>query len=339
MSGFRPIDKIEINDGNQIKTISLYVGDLSHIPDEHAVDLLVISAFPDDYSPTPTSLIGALDRVNLSVATLARSKLVDLRPLSSFWLSAPLSSKTTNIRQVACFEPPSLADPTTVVGNLFRGLMTFLRDDSPAVVAMPLLGSGDRGRSEDVMFLAVLDAAAHWMARGAAITELKIVLHRDTSAMKLAKVMKDFWTAKGRSVDVHAPSARQDIFLSFSSRDAEAAQATKQALLSRPDVTSVFDFRISIAPSLAWQSEIDAAITAAKKIVALISPDYLRSPECQEELHQGRLRHKREGGGVLYPIYWRQWDGDLALWLQLINAIDCREADISKLAQAARKIS
>jgi hypothetical protein len=50
--------------------IELYWGDLSYLPQEQAVDLLVVSAFPNDYIPTPSSLIGAASKRYLSPQTV-----------------------------------------------------------------------------------------------------------------------------------------------------------------------------------------------------------------------------------------------------------------------------
>ena len=87
---FQLVEKIDIADGAVTRRIALYEGDLSSIPPEHHVDILVASAFPDDYNPSPTSLIGALHRQGLSVAELARDKLHDLRKTCGFWISKPI---------------------------------------------------------------------------------------------------------------------------------------------------------------------------------------------------------------------------------------------------------
>jgi len=52
------LDSIEVR-GEQNKVIELHQGDLADLTAAEAFDLLVVSAYPDDYTPTSTSLIGA----------------------------------------------------------------------------------------------------------------------------------------------------------------------------------------------------------------------------------------------------------------------------------------
>ena len=72
-------------------------------------------------------------------------------------------------------------------------------------------------------------------------------------------------------------------------------------------------------------------MTNSRAIVALMSPDYEKSPECQEEIMQARFRHKHEARAVLFPVYWRTLETDLKLWIKTINYSDCREQSASKL--------
>jgi hypothetical protein len=84
------IDTITVRHQGHERCVMLFVGDLAAIPEREAVDVLIVSAFPNDYVPTRTSLIGALARVGVSVANLAQHKEVDLRRFSSCWLSRPI---------------------------------------------------------------------------------------------------------------------------------------------------------------------------------------------------------------------------------------------------------
>jgi hypothetical protein len=52
------LDSIRIQ-GNGDKRVELYEGDLTEVDQADEFDLLVISAFPNDYIPTSSSLIGA----------------------------------------------------------------------------------------------------------------------------------------------------------------------------------------------------------------------------------------------------------------------------------------
>ena len=67
------LETIEIR-GGQHGRIELSQGDLTDLSPSERADVLVVSAFPDDYKPTKRSLIGALRRRGLSVKKLARKK-------------------------------------------------------------------------------------------------------------------------------------------------------------------------------------------------------------------------------------------------------------------------
>jgi hypothetical protein len=68
------IDSITVREGGGEREVQLPVGDLTRLDANDGVDVLIVSAFPDDYAPTPTSLIGKLHAVGVNVADLARDK-------------------------------------------------------------------------------------------------------------------------------------------------------------------------------------------------------------------------------------------------------------------------
>ena len=82
-------------DGNEILTwqnspggrIELLNGDLTEIPPAHRVDVLVVSAFQNDYAPLSGTLIGALHSKGLNVDLLARTPETDLRESFNTWVS------------------------------------------------------------------------------------------------------------------------------------------------------------------------------------------------------------------------------------------------------------
>jgi TIR domain len=338
---FRLLDRIEIPDGAIIRRIALYEGSLTALPKEHSADILVVSAFPNDYTPTETSLIGSLYAHGLSVRLLAETKAHDLRATCAFWISNPIKgpAASLNIRQIACFEPDVLGSPPAVVGNLFRGLFPFLDDQRNQVVAMPLLASGDQGYSQELMFRSILDAAAHWLARGLAISELKIVERNPDRANALATVIADFKSTLSMSKLKPSEGATFDVFLSFSKQDGKAADCAKAELNKKGVVGKIFDFRLQIDNGKSWQEEIDRAISSCKAIIAILSPSYFNSPECREELMQARLRNKRSDRTLLFPIYWLSWQKELDLWLQVLNYGDCREGDYHKLTRMISEVA
>jgi hypothetical protein len=127
----RLLDTIPIR-GKEGKRIELHQGDLTTLRPDEAVDLLVVSAFPNDYLPTSTSLIGALYKKGLSVAALAQLKEKDLRQDFSCWLSHEINLPNSGLRfrKILCFEPMVRGEPPELVGDIFRAMMPILGEKS-----------------------------------------------------------------------------------------------------------------------------------------------------------------------------------------------------------------
>ena len=76
---FRVLDSVMIHYGSRTSRLAICHGDLTPMPPSEAVDVLVVSSFPDEYGPAPGSVIGALHDKGVSVKRLAQCKAVDLR--------------------------------------------------------------------------------------------------------------------------------------------------------------------------------------------------------------------------------------------------------------------
>jgi hypothetical protein len=164
-------------------SIQLLQGDLTAIPNEHATDIVVISAFPGDYAPVPKTLMGALFDKGINVGEMAKNKDINLISQLGCWLSKPLrktQQKLFNFKRILCFEPGKTAlENQTVVSNIFRCINTFAFDDQNNVLAMPVVASGNQKIPLDKMLPATLEAAIFWLERGLPLKSIKLVLYTD----------------------------------------------------------------------------------------------------------------------------------------------------------------
>src|SRR5215467_31769 len=210
------------------KRIQLLQGDLADIPRDHAVDVLIVSAFPNDYLPTESSLIGALYRSGLSVEGLAGDKQIDLRQQYSSWLSKPVS-QVFNFRRILCIESGWRGSPPEVTDDIFRALAPYLLTDFPnSSVAMPLIGAGDQGYDPDDMLMTILQSAVSWMKRGLPLRTLKIVVFRQDQAEKALTAFTDFQRSHADSFNetstaVMPEESQHDIFVSYAREDLNTA--------------------------------------------------------------------------------------------------------------------
>lgn len=333
------LDSLTVPHGDKQRKIELCKGDLTNLPPGEKIDILVVSAFPDSYDPTPASLIGALHRKGVSVAQLAKAKRFDLRSTFSCWLSSDLADvpETSGIKRILCFEPAVRAKPPEVVGDIFRCLAPFLLGEYPeATVAMPIVASGEQRWSDEDMLLHILRAAVHWLSQGLPLKCLKIVESVPEKADRLHSAFRSREFQTHPSISAPQSGMRYDAFISYSRNDREYARVVADALRHGNRAARIFVDELELNPGESWQQAIYDILDASARIVTLISPDYLQSKVCKEEFNIALFRNRESDANILFPIYLKTTV--LPTYMKMVNYADCREADAEKLRRACAKI-
>jgi hypothetical protein len=147
------------NNGSMNKALAFYQGDLTHMTTDETVDYLVISTRPNDYTPTPGSMIGALASVGVSVAQLAQNKAADYRPSNYCWVSQAITGQA--FKRIICFEPMqgSSGAPGQVPG-IFSSLTQFAGTSAQYIsVATSMVSTGSLGADPSAILTALFNGA------------------------------------------------------------------------------------------------------------------------------------------------------------------------------------
>lgn len=334
---FSIIDSIEVREASSKGVIQFCVGDLTNADSNDAVDVLVTSAFRNDYFPMPGSLIGALFDKGISVEALAKDKEVDLRQAFSCWLSHEILDPPPGIqfKRILCFEPAGSAEAAELVGDIFRSLAPFLGEHFPVrSVATPLVASGLSHRitaKEALQHL--VETSVHWMSSGLPLTCLKIVCLPHENLGELTNLFSEL---KQRYSNIFSQKQNQfsyDIFISYSHKDTREVDMFVDMLLGQKKDLQIFIDKKALNPGSAWQREIYEAIDDCRKVATFFSPTYLDSKVCLEEFNIALCRHRESEEPILKPIY--LYSANLPTYMRLIQYYDCRESNQDKLQQAA----
>lgn len=332
-----------IRHGGAERKIELLHGDLARLPREHAVDVLVVSAFPNDYVATRGSLIGALDRAGLSVLGLSKDKQADLRQQFSCWLSKAVKSEFS-FRYILCIESGWRGTPPEITDDLFRALAPYLVTDfSNSSVAMPLIGAGDQGWSPKQMLQAILLAAVDWIERGLPLRLLKIVIYSEDTAREMLDVFKASKQQRQTAFE-HAPHEsalpadwRYDVFLSYAHEEADLADYFVEKVNEYSQKAKIFHDKSSLSEGSTWLMQIAEALDSSRRVVALYTPNYWTSRNCQMEFLAAFTRQNDTGVNILFPIYLSE--ANIPYMFRSLQHSDCCINDKIKLAIACSRLA
>lgn len=124
------------------------------------------------------------------------------------------------------------------------------------------------------------------------------------------------------------------MFISYSRRNSSESSQIERSLCNVSPNLKIFVDRQALSIGSAWQPEIFEALDRCKKVVALLSPDYLGSKVCKEEFNIAWIRARETEQDIIFPIY--LYTAPLPTYMKYRNFFDCREGDISRFDEAAR---
>lgn len=337
------LDSLEVQSASDQHRIEIYEGDLTNMPANNAVDLLIVSAFPNSYSVrNARTLMSALHEKGVEVSVLAKDKVADLRESFACWLSQDVTPTQQGIafKRIMCFEPPESTRAPEMVGGLFQALMPFVYGEPHiSSIATPLLATGSQKVPVAEMLEPMMDAAVNWLALGLPIKTIRIVEKNPLKAAEIKgafAVLKKRYTTPQASTQAH-PQYAYDFFLSYSHRDESLARVLFDEMRAINPAVRIFYDRQELDTGSAWQQEIYAALDDCRRVIALLTPTYIQSKVCKEEYNIAVLRQRESDREVLVPIYLAS--APLPSYMKMTQFMDCRERDAEKLKQAATLLS
>lgn len=261
------------------KTIQILCGDICQTVEEY--DLVVCSAFKNNYVPVPRTLIGALwDECGISVKHLAQKPALDVKSMGC-WLSQEIPAK---FHRVACVEildlyqlQTSLAQSAQRTAGAFSSLRFVLEQaDFHGItirsVISPLLGAGNQGIEMGYITGPLIRQCMQALQ---SIDSLERFTFCERSMEKAEALATDF-------KKVADSDLRPDVFISYSSRQSDLAYQMRESLEKKH--LQCWMAPESIPAGSSYLAEIPVALSRTPLVVLLLTPDAENSRWVQKEI-------------------------------------------------------
>jgi len=284
---------------NHERFLEICIGDVTD--SSSPVDILCVSAFPNDYAPLPRTVIGALDAKGISVAQLALDKALDMRSTWHCWVS---KEQDREIRRILCFEHRAMvgaSGPRQIgdqVGGVFRTIreIVLAKEDSNGMngegvldcVRIPLLATGDQGEDRLNMLDAIIRQAYLSLAGEVPVRRVQFVLRPDAPMLNnlLVRIGQAFEKVRAEAAQLHTPVEHVfDYFISYRHDARDSVDPVVAALRTARKDLRLFIDREQLTLGNFWKADLMNGLRRSAQVLCFITDTYPESPECMDEFH------------------------------------------------------
>lgn len=283
--------------GGGTRTLQLCQGDLSNMSPADQIDILVVSALPGDYTPTPGSLIGALNSKGVSVQQLSTNKAHNYEPVLPVWISQPVSNPQPGIEfsQVLVYEP---ANPSTTSAQLVSTIFTALqayKGSTATTVGLPLVSTGSGGANPSLILRELFYNAAHGAASAFPLNTIKLVIYDPSQVSPLQQQFNGYVSNYNNLPTLNLPN-------SYSSFAAQCWPWAQQNASSFPNSTARQLFGVRM-----YTSNYYLTINSALRANNLNDPTYMAIEVLIEAIDSG-LANVAASAGMTYRGLQSWWN-------------------------------
>ncbi len=276
------------------KSIAVTAQEISEL--REPLDVMTVSAFYRDYYPARSTLIGALDRMGVSVLSLSREPEIDLRGICGTWLSRPVRDGRLPIGRIGCIElSPNRRDglePQAHESQILSSIQAYfhmlhiasLSGIEVGTVGLPVLGAGPQRIDPAMTSVPTINECFRFLKGNEAVRRICIIGKNISHLEQFAQALENSYSAlqeTKRLDEKAAPDPKKRVFISYSSKDANIADN----LCAKLEASGV---RVWYAPrnihAQDYAGAIVEAITRCTDFVVIISQNSLRSHHVLNEI-------------------------------------------------------
>ena len=268
------------------KEISVEYGDITTL--DYNVDVLTISAFKNEYSPTIGTIYHSLKQVGIDVISLAEDKFYDLKDNCNVWLSKALNKKKIPVTRIGVIEMEYDINFDLVEDKMLKSIKAYFKlldiastmDMEVETIALPMLGTGSQDISSSLIVIPVLTECINFLKRNEHVKRICLFDINKLKADLFVNMLKKLYL--NNNFDINVVSKVPNAFISYSSLDTDVAD--KISSYFKGANIDVWYANKSLKPGDIFAEEIYKAINNSTHFVVIISEHSIYSSHVLNEI-------------------------------------------------------